>query len=885
MRRELAVIIGITALVVALVLLLGPQLTRVETGSPKPADSIPLPPLKSERPTPEPDQPQDLPPLRVEVLDAVTGRQIERDTAIDLTHLDGTWLDQMRGRFDGEPIGFTEPPIGRPLLLRLRLPGYVDAAAGPIVLAPGVPMVTRVKLLPLYRIDIVPRLPEGDKFYAVRVFSVTPPTWPETRPYSEWRAPVGGSAGFMLPPGRYWCQLPRHNPTAHTDYEDRGNWTTTDWLSKTPGYPITWPNFLFEFEVKDAPLTLAPEVAWPKGELMISGRLVNAKQQPQPRRRVLAIRMGPGCMREVAGSARTDEDGRFLLNGLLPGDYRIAEQEGEYNDGEEAVWLGRLKEAEPPPEVLLVTGRNSDSNESPAHGTNEEDPAHGSAEVRILRRGEPVPGARLLLEGFGTADRYWMMDRGPQVLWTADDHGVVQLGLMEPRSYVLRTSVPQTLQLFALEIVSGTHSQLEFEIAPEGTAELTGFIRFDGAEMLRCELDVLDVSGRRFFPNLGDNGTFEVFGIPPGKYRLHAIDTDRYEYHYEFELEFKADERLRFEWTEPSASVSGALPYPGFWKKGAVVEYHDALDDRLSDWSFSHYPPLEWEEGLNIRRVPRRKFTLVARSDYKGRVVGVAEVDTSDGDVSQLEWTMLYAPELGGSLQVVSSASVNRSPRTNVSLYVERDGLAKILLDRQPMQRRDQQVLCDFDALPPGSWTITLEARDYQTLTSTVLIEVGKVTRLMLAPVAAPQGGTESHDRPLDGVKIKLPPPASTGPPPGPEPALPREAVPPPLPPRPLANDEPLAGREVWLYPTGAEVAELWHALIHVRYGRHSRPIAVAESTWHLRASLVYAHGRPAILLQGLDEDDTGLTLRLPGREPVRVALVAGRSAYSVDVP
>ncbi|MCZ7606890.1 MAG: hypothetical protein M5U25_12660 [Planctomycetota bacterium] len=77
----------------------------------------------------------------------------------------------------------------------------------------------------------------------------------------------------------------------------------------------------------------------------------------------------------------------------------------------------------------------------------------------------------------------------------------------------------------------------------------------------------------------------------------------------------------------------------------------------------------------------------------------------------------------------------------------------------------------------------------------------------------------------------------------------------------------------------------MWHALVHVRYGRQSRRIAVAESDWDLRASLVYAHGRPAILLQGVRDGASGLTLRLPGREPVRLELFAGQSAYAVAVP
>ncbi|MCG3183851.1 MAG: hypothetical protein ICCCNLDF_01960 [Planctomycetes bacterium] len=874
MRRELAVIIGITALVVALVLLLGPQLTRVETGSPKPADSIPLPPLKSERPTPEPDQPQDLQPLRVEVLDAVTGRQIERDTAIDLTHLDGTWLDQMRGRFDGEPIGFTEPPIGRPLLLRLRLPGYVDAAAGPIVLAPGVPMVTRVKLLPLYRIDIVPRLPEGDKLYAVRVFSVTPPTWPETRPYSEWRAPVGGSAGFMLPPGRYWCQLPRHNPTVHTDYEDRGNWTTTDWLSKTPGYPITWPNFLFEFEVKDAPLTLAPEVAWPKGELMISGRLVNAKQQPQPRRRVLAIRMGPGCMREVAGSARTDEDGRFLLNGLLPGDYRIAEQEGEYNDGEEAVWLGRLKEGEPPPEVLLVTGRVQKA---------VDEPKTGSIAIRMLRNGEPIAGAKLEYRAPKAPRGWWQSVRNEDGSdGRSDAAGWIHLLNVPAGEYLLRGKAPRSLYSMDVTVEAGNRNSCDYELAPKGSASLSGYLRFEGGTYPICTLQGATETDSVSL-EVAEDGLVSAIGIAPGTWQLRAYD--RVGFKHEYPLEFTADTTLAFEREERFARLTGQPPYPGFWDLLASIDYVDAFGLQDERWHRKLRGSPDWTESISIDHLPRRKFMLVARSGYGKRAVALADVDTTAGDVAEINWTLLGTPEgaSGGTLEVESLRSVDQPSAGYVNLFLAESAFGPVLVVRKPIEIRYEKLLVSIGNLVPGSWNVALEADGFETLKTAITIKANHRTVVQLRPAASARN--DAHDRPTGGINIKLPPPASTGPPPEPLPAPPREVVPPPLPPRPLANDEPLAGREVWLYPTGAEVAELWHALIHVRYGRHSRPIAVAESDWHLRASLVYAHGRPAILLQGLDEDDTGLTLRLPGREPVRVALVAGRSAYSVDVP
>lgn len=874
MRRELAVILGITALVVALVLLLGPLLSDVRPTSRKPADSIPLPPLKTERSAPEPGQPQALPPLRVEVLNAFTGRHIERDAAVDLSLSDGTWLDQMRGRFDGEPIGFTEPPLGQPLLLRVRLPGYVDGAAGPIVLAPGLPTVVRVALQPLYRVDVAPRMPEGDKLHAVRVFSTTPPTWPETRPYSEWRAPVGGSAGFMLPPGRYWCQVPGSSPSQHPDYRERGAWMNLSQLDDRPGLALLAPNYLFEFEVKDGPLNLAPEVVWPSGALMFSGRLVNAEQQPQPRRRMLAIRCGPGPFRELSAIAFTDDDGRFVMSGLLPGDYRIAEMRGDYSDGEEAVWLGQLKDGEPPPDVLLATGRKE---------TSIDEPTTGSVAIRMLRNGEPISGARLEFNAPKATRGWWQSVRGVDGSDALTDAaGWIHLMNVPAGEYVLRGKAPRSLHSMRVTVEAGKHGSCDYELAPKGSATLTGYLRFEGGTYPYCTLQGEKENGSVSLA-VAEDGLVSAIGIAPGTWQLRA--SDRAGFKHEYPLEFTADTTLVFEREERFARLTGAPPYPGFWNLLASIDYIDAFGSQDERWHRKLRGSPDWAESISIEYLPRRKFMLVARTGYGKRAVALAEVDTSAGDVAEINWTAVGTPEgvAGGALEVESMWSLDQPSAGYVSLLLAESAFGPVHLVRRPIEVRYEKLLTSFDNLSPGTWNVTLRADGFETLTTAITIKAHHRTVVQLRPAAGAR--TDAHDRPTGGIRIKLPPPAFTEPPPGPLPAPPREAVPPPLPPRPPANDEPLAGRKVWLYPTGAEVGELWHALVHVRYGRQSRRIAVVESDWDLRASLVYAHGRPAILLQGVRDGASGLTLRLPGREPVRLELKADQAAYTVTVP
>ncbi|MEZ5991942.1 MAG: carboxypeptidase-like regulatory domain-containing protein [Planctomycetota bacterium] len=868
MRREIITILIMTALVVTAVAVLGPRMTNLPSGTPEQTPSIPLAPVVKPRSMTEAEVTGvDAAPLRIEVLNALTARHVERNVVVDLLLNDGTWLSLARGKEAGEAIPFQTVPLGQPLLLRVRLPGYIESVVGPIVVLPGQSQLVECRLTPLFPVTI--NLPPEAKSAAgiLRVFSTTAPEWPEKQPYAEW---LEAGASFMLPPGQYWCQVPRTDPRKHPDYAERGSWLDADWLNRTPGYPIQPESFLFEFEIKDGPMILSPKVEWAVGELSVAGRFLGSEEEPQAGLKVRAIRMGPGPVRELSATAITDDEGRFVMANLRPGVYRI-EQDGS-SDGEQGIWLGTLREGEPLREIELHTERTNVPRVESAS-------VYGSAEVRILLHGEPVEGAGLQIVGFGTLESWWTELRDRSFAGVTDADGVLKLEDVRSRDYVVRTNHPYSMGVFELSVRAGETANFEFEIAPEGTGALAGHMRYQGADNLRCVLHRLG-GGDGLFWYGSDDGKLEVFGLKPGKYKLEAPDTDWFR--YEYDLEFKANETLTFEREEVPASVYGELPYPGFWKAGARIEYRDEMGTRPRSWDFSNDPPLGWDEGIRVERVPRRNFSLVARVTYDGRVVGIADVDTSEGDVSQIDWKRLYdAGDSGGDLQVVSSSPPENSPRTTVRVSLDHESLGRVELDEIPMMEHTGSLAAGFVSWASGTWELVFEANGYNTIRQTVVIQPGKTSVVTLEPLPEEGLGNGAHDRPLSGVKIKLPESSPPPPPPRPIGRLRETPVSYRLPPRPQI-ETPSEGREVWLYSTGADLDELWCAVVHAVDGYRTSTGVVAEQG-DLSVTLVQVEGRHAVVVRGLPEGATGISLRLPEHDPVRVELENDQKAYIVE--
>jgi hypothetical protein len=267
---------------------------------------------------PAPPEAEPADQLMFEVTDTATGQRIERGVTINLYRADRKFVDVSRGRESGRAITFNKL-IAQQVNAYISLPGYQDQGFGPIDVR-AEPQVIRVALKPLYVVTIRP----GDVgVVSLRVFSEGVPEFPLTQPYSKWETVVRSGATFLLPPGKYWCHIPRTNPRKHPDHPTREDWLETDDLTRNPGLLVNGCGMFIAFEVVDRPLELTPEVVWPHGTGRVGGVATDAAGMRLPDLEVVAIRFGAGSAPEIAQRVHTDAEGSFAMSGLPAGDYRV----------------------------------------------------------------------------------------------------------------------------------------------------------------------------------------------------------------------------------------------------------------------------------------------------------------------------------------------------------------------------------------------------------------------------------------------------------------------------------------------------------------------------------------------------------------------------------
>ncbi|MCG3183850.1 MAG: hypothetical protein ICCCNLDF_01959 [Planctomycetes bacterium] len=865
MRRELAVIIGITALVVALVLLLGPQLTRVETGAPKPADSIPLPPLKSERPTPEPDQPQDLQPLRVEVLDAVTGRHIERDTAVDLSLLDGTWLDVRRGKTDGLPLTFDSAPPGQPLALRLRRAGYVDTFVGPVVVAPETSQLIRAKMSPRYRVTIRPELPEYPTTHSIRIVPEGLPIWSDLESHGL-RVPLEhGEAHVLLVPGKYHAAVTEPSQWPPPKREVAAWSVPGGLISETasrPGSPyddpVLEPFSEFSFEVKDGPLVLTPSNARPGGKQQLLGSLVAANGDPLPRERVWAVRCGPGPLRILAGVATTDEHGRFRFDGLSPAVYHVLPDARVPHNGPDSLKLVDLRDGSPAEQVKLVA--------SPAP----EEERWGSARIRVLRQGRPVAGATIVEQGIGTLQSY--SSTHPHTFASVTDaDGWILLDELRHDEYVLST-IPYSMRWFELKVRKGRTTTAELELEPAGTGTLKSRVDIEESRCrsIRIMKDGLEWDPRGVF-EVNGAVEYEICGVPAGASNVYVTDEDGFEYHYRVEIQ--SGESFELHRTERTANVTGSFPYTGFWREGSSLEFGDGVWSRR-EWNHSGPAERHWRDEFRLERVPRRRFPLLARGAPDGQVVAAALVDTSEGDARVENWVLLMTreEEAGATLLVDAPILPSLISRPEARLHIEGAGLPRIHIRTAPMTVADRAVSARFERLPAGRFTLRVEAFGFLAKEARFDLLPGETVRLQLQPDPSFLDPIEPEEPTSLPHRVELPP-RITGKGTPPHPPAEAGVVPGSI---ELDGDwQRPASRTEWIYLEGAQTDELFATLA---YGERSLSLAEEEYLrwgrhFHPTVRLAQAHGRAVLRVDGLTPATIALVLHVPGCEPVTVDL------------
>lgn len=293
MSRDIAVIAGITALVLGLVFVVGPRLSAPAWSDEHMTGPILAPPQNLPAESPAPLQ---APILTLRVVDQHSLARIDGAATVTMLDASGHFIDVQRGHADGEDIVFRSSQPTWPVRVTVRRPQYREAELGliaaPTTLEAGLERLHSITLTAdgSWRHVHLMRLDDHGR-----------------EPFAMWTRWLDGHNVYELPQGHYHALF--------SDEADYFSYAEHRWLGET-GDEAT-------FEVGDgaASVQLTPER--PVGRHSIQGSLHTNEGVALMRYTVTAVLLGPGPMRRVAARAHADYAGRFTLQGLAPGRYRV----------------------------------------------------------------------------------------------------------------------------------------------------------------------------------------------------------------------------------------------------------------------------------------------------------------------------------------------------------------------------------------------------------------------------------------------------------------------------------------------------------------------------------------------------------------------------------
>ncbi|HEX4964332.1 MAG TPA: carboxypeptidase regulatory-like domain-containing protein [Thermoanaerobaculia bacterium] len=231
----------------------------------------------------------------------------------------------------------------------------------------------------------------------------------------------------------------------------------------------------------------------------VLGRVSEETGEAVPGARVLLTPQTPGAQGPVA-SARTDADGRFLMEGVEPGRgelrvtapglLAVAAQKVEVPAGEDLEGL----------EVTLSRGATVEGRVTTADG----DPAAG-AQVQVVERPESAP-----LPAYATT----------AATTTADGDGAYRLtGIAEGRRFVAAAHPGQPGTVKTVEVRTGTnHLDLRLPTGHDVTGRV---VDTAGNPLGEAHLTLTSRTASRDAESLAD-GSFQLTGVPDGAYQLAA---------------------------------------------------------------------------------------------------------------------------------------------------------------------------------------------------------------------------------------------------------------------------------------------------------------------------------------------------------------------------
>jgi len=199
-------------------------------------------------------------------------------------------------------------------------------------------------------------------------------------------------------------------------------------------------------------------------------------------------------------SAATDDNGRFRLESLGDGPYRI-----RLFPPHQSMWAAELLGVLPGTDDLELIARVTDTPSTTVTGR------------VVAPDGSPLRGVDVESRSPG---------RGTVVRDETDDDGHFDIGLLPPGAHRIRIDPKGDAPVLSITVelaVDVTHDLGDIVIAPAGALEIV--VANPGSD--RIDLNVLDSSGQRVALEADGASTFRCIALPPGHYRLF-VDSQRH---------------------------------------------------------------------------------------------------------------------------------------------------------------------------------------------------------------------------------------------------------------------------------------------------------------------------------------------------------------------
>src|SRR5688572_12914400 len=243
-----------------------------------------------------------------------------------------------------------------------------------------------------------------------------------------------------------------------------------------------------------------------------------------------------GTNKELVADALSDDEGRFQLSNLPPGEWRVTVSKGGYFTWEP----GQRRPFDPPPPISLTRGQRVTTNVPLSRGgviagrvSDESGEPLAGLRVRVYRA-KMVKGYRRL-EDVGAADQ--TDDTGAYRIFglpPGDYYVAASLRMAPPDSVVQTTYSPtyypgtgELAEAQRIRVDLGTESTAIFPLLPVRTVNVTGMVLSSSGGPASAFLNLVSDAGE-FGTPLGiggvtqPDGTFTIPDVPPGRYMLNA---------------------------------------------------------------------------------------------------------------------------------------------------------------------------------------------------------------------------------------------------------------------------------------------------------------------------------------------------------------------------